>query len=342
MLKLEFIARAVVILLVSAAAGLPFLFHPDPFDRSSSMSEANTLNVTLRARMPENGGWSHESIRLEVGQPLHLRMTADDVVHSFALGQSGQPAIDLIPGEWTETTLVFDRPGKYTYYCTRWCGANHWRMRGTIEVSGPGEDQPSAEPLFVQLGIDLDAPRTAGPTPPTDASAERGARLADQLPDFALERDTYLTHSPAELWQALRAEPGLSRLTDAELWDAVAYIWQENTSPAALARGRELYAQNCAACHGESGQGDGVMLPLLAKLEQETPAHGMADHQPPDFSDPQTLAGASPALLEGKLLRGGMGTSMPYWGPIFTQEELDAVVAFLYTLAEERPQPAGD
>ena len=37
---------------------------------------------------------------------------------------------------------------------------------------------------------------------------------------------------------------------------------------------------------------------------------------PPDFTDPTHLLGASPALLEGKIIRGGMGTGMPYWGPI--------------------------
>ena len=37
----------------------------------------------------------------------------------------------------TDITLTFDKPGIYTFFCTRWCGVNHWRMRGTIEVSGP-------------------------------------------------------------------------------------------------------------------------------------------------------------------------------------------------------------
>ena len=322
--------------MVALAAGVPFLFRIDPLD-------ASALNVTLRARMPENGGWSHESIRVAAGQPLRLRLTSDDVVHSFAIGQWDEPPVELVPGEWTETTLVFDRPGKYTYYCTRWCGPNHWRMRGTIEVTGEGgpsepADLPGkSQPLFVQLGIDLDAPRPAGPLPPGGASAERGAQWAVLLPAYALARETYLSSSPADLWQRLRAEPGLRDRSDSELWDTVAYVWQANTTPAAVDRGRELFAANCAACHGESGQGDGVMLPLLGKLEQDMPDHGMPEREPPDFTDPQVLAGASPALLEGKLLRGGMGTNMPYWGPVFTQEELDAVVAYLYTLPKGNP-----
>ena len=56
---------------------------------------------------------------------------------------------------------------------------------------------------------------------------------------------------------------------------------------------------------------------------------------PGDFTDPQLLLGASPALLEGKILRGGMGTGMPYWGPVLTEEEIDALIAYLYQFAME-------
>ena len=58
--------------------------------------------------------------------------------------------------------------------------------------------------------------------------------------------------------------------------------------------------------------------------------------RPGDFTDPRLLLGASPALLEGKMLRGGMGTGMPYWGPIFTEDEIDALIAYLYQFALEK------
>lgn len=56
---------------------------------------------------------------------------------------------------------------------------------------------------------------------------------------------------------------------------------------------------------------------------------------PGDFTDPHLLLGASPALLEGKLQRGGIGTGMPYWVPVFTEVEIDALIAYLYQLAME-------
>ena len=116
------------------------------------------------------------------------------------------------------------------------------------------------QPLYLKLGIDMDHPQAAEVLPATSPSPEHGAQFASQLPAYAFERNTYLTHSPAELWQRLRAETAFSSLSDSDLWDAVAWIWQQQTTPQALAEGQKLYAANCAACHGETGQGDGVMV----------------------------------------------------------------------------------
>jgi mono/diheme cytochrome c family protein len=58
---------------------------------------------------------------------------------------------------------------------------------------------------------------------------------------------------------------------------------------------------------------------------------GHATTRPVDFTDAASMLGASPALLHGKIVRGGMGTGMPYWGPIFTDSQAWALVAYLYT-----------
>ena len=126
--------------------------------------------LPLHARMPEQGGWDPSALSATVGQPLHLRLTSDDVTHGFAVGQTDWPAVDVYPGEVTEVTLTFDHPGTYVFYCTRWCGANHWRMRGTIQVAGadgsPGEPAATAQaPLYTELSLDIDAPHPASATP---------------------------------------------------------------------------------------------------------------------------------------------------------------------------------
>ena len=103
------------------------------------LARSNSDAIEIHGQMADNGGWTPSDLTAQVGQPLHLRLTSDDVMHGFAVGQSDVPALDVLPGQWTTTTLMFDQPGKYTFYCTRWCGPNHWRMRGTIEVTGDGD-----------------------------------------------------------------------------------------------------------------------------------------------------------------------------------------------------------
>ncbi|MFZ5922234.1 MAG: c-type cytochrome [Chloroflexota bacterium] len=291
--------------------------------------------VTLHARMPESGGWTPADLTVEAGQPLRLRLTSDDVLHGFALGQSDQPAVDVEPGKMTEVTLTFDRPGTYTFYCTRWCGPNHWRMRGTITVTGEEAEEPVAPPLYVQLGLDIDAAREAQVIPAGQPSAKRGKELVEQLPIIQLP--TYRTHSPEAAWQDLRSDPAAASFTDRQLWDVVAFIWQSNTTPQALAEAERLYAQNCAACHGESGGGDGIFNGGQAQVQDE--AGGMpSGHEtvaPTDFTDPVRMLSASPAVLQGKILRGGMGTGMPMWGSIFTEDQTWALVSYLYTFQFE-------
>jgi len=319
--------------------------------------------VTIHGRVSEAGGWLPGTLRATVGTPLQLRLVSDDVVHGFAVGHSDAPGLDLPPGQVVETTLTFDLPGTYTFYCTRWCGPNHWRMRGVIEVSG-GSPAPVevVDPLYESLGIDIDAPHPALAIPRVRPSAERGESLGIEMPEGFRSRQDFIARPPAESWQSLRLDPSTRGLSDSQVWDLVAYQWRSTTTDGALQEGGSLFAQNCAACHGESGAGDGVMalrtpVPVsfgipegIAPSRASHPGGGtpegvadavpaasathLAGEQPPspaDFTDSSTMLGASSALLQGKILRGGMGTGMPYWGPILTDEQLWALTDYLWT-----------
>ncbi len=302
---------------------------------------ADARTVEIRGTMPESGGWSPGDLTVAVGQPLHLRLTSDDVMHGFAVGAFEMDPIDVKPGEVSETTITFTRPGKYVYYCTRWCGVNHWRMRGTIDVTGDApEPEALSVPSFLRLGIDLDAPHPSDVLPAEMPSAARVAGLAVTLPARYTTKAYYRRHAPIETWRSLRAAPVTDGLSDLEVWDLVAAIWERNTTPAALSAGRALYAANCAACHGESGAGDGVMAAALAAQGDSLSEFGHVTTGPADFSDAEQMLGASPALLQGKILRGGMGTGMPYFGPVFTDEQTWIVADYLWTFqfrATDRP-----
>ncbi len=80
----------------------------------------------------------------------------------------------------------------------------------------------------------------------------------------------------------------------------------------------EVYKANCSACHGPSGDGQGVMS---LHFDDPTPA---------DFTDLSRMATANTVILEGKILRGGMGTSMPYWGNILSIEQIEALQQIIW------------
>ena len=52
---------------------------------------------------------------------------------------------------------------------------------------------------------------------------------------------------------------------------------------------------------------------------------------PTDFTDAVHMLSLSPARLQGKIIRGGMGTGMPFWGPIFTESQTWALADFLWS-----------
>jgi len=318
----ELISRFLIVTGILLAVGAPlFLWARSPL---------------IHARMAEDGGWSPDVIQAEVGTPLHLKITSDDVVHGFAVGQMEMQSVDILPGKVTDITLNFDKPGIYTFFCTRWCGLNHWRMRGTIEVTGsPLDLEPATVPLYVSLDLDLDVPHDAPVVPNGKPSATSGQLLETNL-SIDQSADYYRSHSPYQVFSDLSA----TSLTESQRWDVVAYLWQTNTTSASLANGKQLYAQNCAACHGENGAGDGVFADDLAiagesSMQTMEGAMDMVMQSPVDFTDPQRMLGASPALLQGKILRGGMGTGMPMWGSIFTEQQIWDLIAYIYSFQFE-------
>lgn len=316
---MEKMAKGLVILLIVLVLAVPILGR-------QLLHQPGV--VDLHARMPENGGWSQEAIRGQVNVPMVIRLTSDDVVHGFAVGKKYLPDVEVFPGKYSQTELVFDQPGEYTFYCTRWCGANHWRMRGKIIIDGPAPGpRPTLKPPdFITLNLDLDVPHLAQILPSVKPSAEWP--VAVDAKDFAqLAGETVWITSLEQQWKDLRADPRTASLEDREIWNMVAWATTQQGNSDWQAQARDLYRQNCLACHGESGRGDGVMMRDLPPMNHDH--MGGEATRPPDFSDPAVILGASPALLEGKIIRGGMGTGMPNWGDILTREQIRSLVLYI-------------
>jgi mono/diheme cytochrome c family protein len=134
--------------------------------------------------------------------------------------------------------------------------------------------------------------------------------------------------APAEAFKQLRAHPANAALSNDQLWDEVALAWLQDVKPETLAEAKTLYARDCAACHGTEGKGDGPAGRRLRGLQTMDPA---MPRGPADFTDARRMLNASDAVLQGKILRGGMGTGMPEFGSLYTDAEIQAMVQYLRT-----------
>jgi plastocyanin len=300
---------------------------------------ASTRVIDISAAAPEAGGFQPNSIQVEAGETVTLRFASLDVAHGIAIGPGLGVDLGYVdPGQVKEVTLTFDRPGTYTFYCNSWCSPNHWRMRGVIQVGDPADPDilptPQSDPVIAALlaeGIDIDAPQAGHNNslesmPDVHPSAERGEALAGELfiPPELQTGAWRRSHSPAQGLAILAAANPASG--EDGLADVIAYLWLNDLSLEQRAAATTLYAKNCAACHGQSGGGDGPAAHLTAK---ETAA----------FSDPARMFAARSDVLYAKIRRGGMGTDMPNFGTLLTPEETWTLVDLLWAFAFENESP---
>jgi mono/diheme cytochrome c family protein/plastocyanin len=322
--------RFALSIILAVLLGLPaLLFGYQAWRQQSAAAGIKIVNIV--ARVPEQGGFSPDRLSLKAGETVRLRLSSPDVLHGFAIPGLGVAVDDIHPGKVIEVDVTPQQPGRYAFACTRWCGVDHWRMRGVIEVTGesPLPAATAEPPLFQQLGIDLDAMRHAAQvTPSARPSVAAGAALNAGLPQDLVDPTVRRTLAPADAFRGLRADPANAALSDDGVWNLVAWAWLRDVRPEALARAETLYARDCAACHGEDGKGKGpagANLPGMSKMDPAMPAG------PADLTDAGAMLAASDALLQGKLLRGGMGTGMPEFGSLYSDEEQWAMIAYLRT-----------
>lgn len=78
-------------------------------------------------RYPDQGFTTASELHIPVGEDVRIRLTSEDVNHSFWVPQlSGKR--DLIPGRVNELTLHADEPGIYQGACAEYCGIQHAHM----------------------------------------------------------------------------------------------------------------------------------------------------------------------------------------------------------------------
>ncbi len=78
-------------------------------------------------------GVTGSELVVEVGKPVVLRMTADDVIHSFGLTEYRLKE-DLIPGRITYLWFYPDEPKETKVDCVEFCGTGHSQMVATVRA----------------------------------------------------------------------------------------------------------------------------------------------------------------------------------------------------------------
>lgn len=77
-------------------------------------------------------------IHIPVGEPVVLRVTSNDVIHSLWVPEI-HGKIDLIPGHTNELTVQADEAGVFRGQCAEFCGIGHALMRLIVVAAPPDE-----------------------------------------------------------------------------------------------------------------------------------------------------------------------------------------------------------
>lgn len=112
--------------------------------------------------------------------------------------------------------------------------------------------------------------------------------------------------------------------------DVVVEVFQRQAQEEGLTQfetsGKRVFAHYCVTCHGEDGAGDGQNAYNL-------------DPAPPDFH--ASLSGHPPSywrqIVEGGSSAVGRSPLCPPWGRTIAREDVDALMAYLQTLARVLP-----
>ncbi len=112
--------------------------------------------------------------------------------------------------------------------------------------------------------------------------------------------------------------PGFAGSLDVDQrWDVIAYAWSLAASPQQVERGKQVYAEQCVQCHGDSGKGDGKD----------------AQGQLPDLSDFTVLAKVAPGIWDQAMASG----HVPSFAGTVSEADRRAAIDYIRTFAYDYP-----
>ena len=111
-----------------------------------------------------DAGFRSSTLYIPADRPVKLRMTSQDVIHSFFV-PAFRAKWDVVPGRDTEIWFECNRPGSYLYECTEYCGTGHSSMikqDGVVAIPLEEFEERLAEERRISLGGIIKDPLLAG------------------------------------------------------------------------------------------------------------------------------------------------------------------------------------
>jgi high-affinity iron transporter len=143
------------------------------------------------------------------------------------------------------------------------------------------------------------------------------------LPEAARVPAAHALTRIAEMLERLAPPDSVALVTDVLVGRITAaaggrnVIEQFPAKPPSLARGAVVFRERCAACHGETGRGDG---PKAKTLKGPPPA---------DLSDPKVMGGTTLLEIFRRIAIGVPGTAMPEFAEDLSEQDRWAVAAYV-------------
>lgn len=92
--------------------------------------QGEVREIAVEARQFE---FTPNTIRVELGETVRLRLTSVDVTHGFSVPELGINEI-LKPGETVSVQFEATKRGEFPFACSVACGVGHAGMRGMLIV----------------------------------------------------------------------------------------------------------------------------------------------------------------------------------------------------------------
>ncbi len=170
--------------------------------------------------------------------------------------------------------------------------------------------------IYDQNCADCHGPRGLGDGPQAAQLSVPVATLG--LSDFASQLTPAAWYTVVTQGKMEKFMPAFAKLTDRQRWDVVAYAMSLSTPADLVSQGKSLYAQDCTACHGPNGKGDGPKAVNFTPRAQ-------------DFTNQAYMAQTSSATID-QAINSGIAPDMPAYSNTLTANERLALVAYLRSL----------